>query len=1715
MARPKLRAAKVDPAKARSSARRRSQPGDTDAAIAENSPTRDGLSIDRSDNESSGGYVSEDLSAESTGASDSGLVSEEIEDLLETQGRKTRGGKKAGKTSKRKNTSSARVQEASSVGTDDFGADDMETDGEVENDELLTVGKISVPSLILGDLISSYVVLRAFSWQLKLSPFTLEAFLEAVVSDRPNRLIDEVHVCLMRSLVADELKIERVARSLDLEHLDFITWPSFVWEWLASQGYTVKVVNANAEDDADQVADENDMDEKDEKDEMDEMDVDQAEDAERDVLKQVFNLPKKTKAAKKAVQPEYHALSLDIKASVLQTLCDHLVERPIVRAEIDRRESNGEAITGIRGKGSYFAMMTPSEMEEAIEKAKEDGNNDISTERCVLCGLGGILMCCDSCPAAYHLRCAGEEASGYKTKGANWRCPECLAGGRGEAAGLRLAVAGRTPSGERVYNFNGAVICSHAAHVDGRGVSASERLESLPVRIFYGDDGQAIVKKMKYPKKQRLDPSSLEAVGNFPGWPEEELPSGIDVFENKYSWGWIAAAAALRSHVEDTKKRRSNDKLWIPHGTCDRAMVNELPAPLSISLYEWQPLNSQGRQITMRCGKCFSCLRPNLKRACMNPTKKAAVPDGESHSKLGYVCALLIKMEREFWSLAENQWSGADGGHMFRNQWISGVRDATNAGQVADLMMQFEAALRPACFRAHWYKYYPSSLLPAGVGGDDLVEDVPGIDGGDSSRSRDVYDLSSDMSIAKFSKSRSEWETKHFEKSVPPSAKKKLGPPKFLIRQAILNAGRKPIPGVKYRQGVWRMNNERLKWISEVENCKTISDVALAIRKLERALRWDSATKPKFSTQLMLNDIYIRGKRVDEEGNVEYALVKAKSQRKNATLDEGTGNDDEENLDEDEDNLPDSAVWALETRIPLWLIKSYEETNRRQAARVAMQAAHAPQSGPSSSNDVKKEEPESGHLCGLCYNSNDSHSNCLFIKCKVCARHFHGHCVIMTDEEVKETEPDDWTCPGCIANEKLINRLAKTPKAGQNLPGVDPKDEKPRSTNKKHPGRPPKPFFERSDYSIAERKEILRRLRASDHPELFDIEDEDREAINLDPPSIMPFDGMVADQENPTSCPVCQYPDLGRPLIQCTGCSREFHRECFGIVSNESRLWDLKTIKCAECSGKRVRPPTESVVMAAIEAAQLPASNASSIQERVKQRSQRARQAKEAQAAEDANKAKWMEAADRVMTRVYRMQVAEPFRFPIPVDVLTDYTNYVESPMDLETIRDELYSFESPLDVVNRMKMIVDNCLAYNGDDSKVTGQAQHMLKSFMRIWKKEGLPLSGEEISDELMAKVGESKVQTADDAPYLRVVHLLDGEPAADWQRRVGKVLGQLSRLDCVEPFLRPVPKGFLNYHEVIRRPMDLGTIKSKMADGRYLDPSQVLLDMDLIWTNCASFNASDAPIIEDMHQSKEEFEKLWVAGKVMTPSADGVSTKRDDAHSSGDWVESARSVLYRLINFVPQASWFYEPVDETEFPGYNNIVTNPVCLKQISEQLNNGQYSSPGALWADVELITKNSEAFNGPEDEVTEGARVVNVAFRKYWKNFGLPNPSEVGSLESLFEMEWISSAIACVDAILANPLADPFAAPVSERTAPGYTKVVKRPMDFSTIKFNLEKGSYSTALQVAEDVSLIFQNCRAYNPAGDEIRALGCQVEAIIRKMWANAELPVPKRWRKR
>lgn len=63
----------------------------------------------------------------------------------------------------------------------------------------------------------------------------------------------------------------------------------------------------------------------------------------------------------------------------------------------------------------------------------------------------------------------------------------------------------------------------------------------------------------------------------------------------------------------------------------------------------------------------------------------------------------------------------------------------------------------------------------------------------------------------------------------------------------------------------------------------------------------------------------------------------------------------------------------------------------------------------------------------------------------------------------------------------------------------------------------------------------------------------------------------------------------------------------------------------------------------------------------------------------------------------------------------------------------------------------------------------------------------------------------------------------------------------------------------------------------------------------------------------------------------------------------------------------------------------------------------------------------------------------------------------------------------------------------------YPSIVKRPMDFDTLKKNLLAGKFSTFEEYLLDLQLIWDNCKLYNLQGSEIYKLCERMEKMTRR----------------
>merc|ERR550532_2626037 len=80
---------------------------------------------------------------------------------------------------------------------------------------------------------------------------------------------------------------------------------------------------------------------------------------------------------------------------------------------------------------------------------------------------------------------------------------------------------------------------------------------------------------------------------------------------------------------------------------------------------------------------------------------------------------------------------------------------------------------------------------------------------------------------------------------------------------------------------------------------------------------------------------------------------------------------------------------------------------------------------------------------------------------------------------------------------------------------------------------------------------------------------------------------------------------------------------------------------------------------------------------------------------------------------------------------------------------------------------------------------------------------------------------------------------------------------------PFYKPVDTEQLDLHDyksVIKKPMDLGTAKTKMETREYRSPAEFAIDMRLIFTNCYKYNPPDHDVVAMARKLQDVFEMRY---------------------------------------------------------------------------------------------------------------------------------------------------------------------------------------------------------------------------------------------------------------
>lgn len=298
---------------------------------------------------------------------------------------------------------------------------------------------------------------------------------------------------------------------------------------------------------------------------------------------------------------------------------------------------------------------------------------------------------------------------------------------------------------------------------------------------------------------------------------------------------------------------------------------------------------------------------------------------------------------------------------------------------------------------------------------------------------------------------------------------------------------------------------------------------------------------------------------------------------------------------------------------------------------------------------------------------------------------------------------------------------------------------------------------------------------------------------------------------------------------------------------------------------------------------------------------------------------------------IKRLKDSGPFIHPVDVVKLNVplYYNYIKRPMDLSTIERKLAvdAYEDPAQVVADFNLMVENCLKFNGESSGISRMAKNIQAQF----EKHMLNIPPKVLAGAAVVPTANSRRRNASlpedskndsvaSSRPKRTIHPpRSKELPYDVRPRKKKFAAELrfcnqlireltskKHFNINFPFLQPVDPIALNipnYSEVVKTPMDLGTIQSKLANNQYDNGDDFERDVRLVFHNCYLFNPQGNDVHTMGQKLEQLFNKRWsnkpVPVATPTHSEDDYSDDEDDEDDISEAMLSSVPAIQFLEN------------------------------------------------------------------------------------------------------------------------------------------------------------------------------------------------------------------------
>ncbi|KAJ8663637.1 hypothetical protein O0I10_000885 [Lichtheimia ornata] len=200
---------------------------------------------------------------------------------------------------------------------------------------------------------------------------------------------------------------------------------------------------------------------------------------------------------------------------------------------------------------------------------------------------------------------------------------------------------------------------------------------------------------------------------------------------------------------------------------------------------------------------------------------------------------------------------------------------------------------------------------------------------------------------------------------------------------------------------------------------------------------------------------------------------------------------------------------------------------------------------------------------------------------------------------------------------------------------------------------------------------------------------------------------------------------------------------------------------------------------------------------------------------------------------------------------------------------------------------------------------------------------------------------------------------------------------------PFLVAVDPVALNcpdYPDIVKNPMDLGTIQTKLHSDQYDSIDAFANDIQLMFNNCYLYNGPYDPVTLEGRKLEEAYRRGMEKRPIPIQAA-GELMPDDEFKRCEKTLKELKKPKH-----LEDAWIFLKPVDAGAWGAvdYYDIIKTPMDLSTMEKKLLEYEYANEQEFVNDMHLMFQNCYTYNPPGHPVHQSGKNLEATFEAYWE-----------------------------------------------------------------------------------------------------------------------------------